>query len=590
MANKPIHSIKFPGLEDTYTFVQADATLSQQGDAADAAATGNRFNTIESSVANLERDIEARPTAVSVIPIYQGDWISEKLPSACLKISNMVYLFDGLSSTEQLESNVSQVHIYNYSTNSFVETKDIVSGHANSVAYDGSNIWIAPVFDYTLPTSDSRMVNYVIKYTSDFQSYETVTAPYSIMSISYDWKAQKLYALGYNRIIYEYDGTDFVAVSTAVHIDTNAHFNQDFAVNNGRAYISTPAGLVASFLIESTPTIDSWYVISQSDQCSRFEMDEIQGFEFDQYGTLYCAKSTDIGNGYYNGFFTILPIGSVDKITSDSTLSYSEAHFTYDLITTKPLQLMAYQISHLNQLHAIFDKPTRINIAESASLGRVTISDTLRIEWAKDIVFESLNVQSGVLSLAPTESTNSLTIGSGASAVIDVGRAGTLVLAGGNQIHVLNDKLSINIGYSFPTTKIRVLPDKPIYIGGVLATKSGTYIGNGSNHVYTEDNIRAGAIQVTASPNKVIKVTYTFENPMTTSDYDVMLTMRTTTSGYADMASMHYWLYSTSTTAFSFILDTRGAEATRYPVFRFVAVNLNDSGTSTSEVLQTITP
>lgn len=40
MANKPIKSIKYPGLSNTYTFVQNDPTLTQSGQAADAKVTG----------------------------------------------------------------------------------------------------------------------------------------------------------------------------------------------------------------------------------------------------------------------------------------------------------------------------------------------------------------------------------------------------------------------------------------------------------------------------------------------------------------------------------------------------------------------
>jgi len=40
MANKPLKSITFPGLTDTYTIPQIDPTLSQPGQAAAADKTG----------------------------------------------------------------------------------------------------------------------------------------------------------------------------------------------------------------------------------------------------------------------------------------------------------------------------------------------------------------------------------------------------------------------------------------------------------------------------------------------------------------------------------------------------------------------
>lgn len=45
MANKPLKSIKFPGLDDTYTVAVTDTTLSESGVPADAKVTGNALET-----------------------------------------------------------------------------------------------------------------------------------------------------------------------------------------------------------------------------------------------------------------------------------------------------------------------------------------------------------------------------------------------------------------------------------------------------------------------------------------------------------------------------------------------------------------
>lgn len=47
MANVPLSSLKFPGLDDVYTIPQVDDTLSVQGGAADALRTGNRIKVLE---------------------------------------------------------------------------------------------------------------------------------------------------------------------------------------------------------------------------------------------------------------------------------------------------------------------------------------------------------------------------------------------------------------------------------------------------------------------------------------------------------------------------------------------------------------
>ena len=54
MANKPLKSIKFPRLDDTYTIPQIDDTLTQTGKAADAKATGDRLNALTIRVGAIE--------------------------------------------------------------------------------------------------------------------------------------------------------------------------------------------------------------------------------------------------------------------------------------------------------------------------------------------------------------------------------------------------------------------------------------------------------------------------------------------------------------------------------------------------------
>ena len=54
MANKPLQSIKFPGLSDTYTTLQVDATLTTTGAAADAKKTGDEITSIKQDLSEIE--------------------------------------------------------------------------------------------------------------------------------------------------------------------------------------------------------------------------------------------------------------------------------------------------------------------------------------------------------------------------------------------------------------------------------------------------------------------------------------------------------------------------------------------------------
>lgn len=53
MANKPLKSIKFPGLSDTYTVPQVDDTLLVSGAAADAKKTGDEISSVKSDLNSL---------------------------------------------------------------------------------------------------------------------------------------------------------------------------------------------------------------------------------------------------------------------------------------------------------------------------------------------------------------------------------------------------------------------------------------------------------------------------------------------------------------------------------------------------------
>lgn len=50
MANIPLKTVKFPGLNDTYTVPQVDSTLAVTGAAADAKAAGDAISELNDSL------------------------------------------------------------------------------------------------------------------------------------------------------------------------------------------------------------------------------------------------------------------------------------------------------------------------------------------------------------------------------------------------------------------------------------------------------------------------------------------------------------------------------------------------------------
>lgn len=65
MANKPLKSIKFPGLADTYTVPEIDSTLAEVGKAADAKKVGDELGDLKSALVNVADAITEAKTAKS---------------------------------------------------------------------------------------------------------------------------------------------------------------------------------------------------------------------------------------------------------------------------------------------------------------------------------------------------------------------------------------------------------------------------------------------------------------------------------------------------------------------------------------------
>ena len=85
MANKPLQSIKFPGLSDTYTTPQVDATLTTTGAAADARKVGDEITSVKQDLNQLDE----RVTDLETSPVISSD-----LKAALLQLASKVAYID----------------------------------------------------------------------------------------------------------------------------------------------------------------------------------------------------------------------------------------------------------------------------------------------------------------------------------------------------------------------------------------------------------------------------------------------------------------------------------------------------------------
>ena len=58
MANKPLKSLTFPGLSDTYTVPQIDSTLAVSGAAGDAKKTGDEITELKQEFINVSGQLD----------------------------------------------------------------------------------------------------------------------------------------------------------------------------------------------------------------------------------------------------------------------------------------------------------------------------------------------------------------------------------------------------------------------------------------------------------------------------------------------------------------------------------------------------
>lgn len=542
-----------------------DPTLTLEGAAAEAKATGDKIK----QLSNI-------PKAISVTPIYQGDWVTPRLPSSCAIVGDEAYLFDGwLYNKEETHTNVVPVHIYNMKTNQHVRTIEIEGGHSNSAAYDGEheNFWVVPTLNYEAGVS----AYYLYKYNKGFTKGTKVLTPaFNANGISYDWVTHKLYALAGTHKIYlieedENGENTITQITNQIQIPrTDIVFNQDFCVWNNRFYISTPDGIVASGMLTENPVVDSWYCIDSIDQSGRWKLGQSQGFEFSQDGQLYCVRISYIG-GLNNGFLTVLPLNNEVMPNKTTTWIANRALSVFNYRQDNPFYLMQDEIRHINQLCTMLDPARRINIVgnenkDPVALGAVYTKTDCAICYSCPISFTGLNVEGGIFTLFPQQESNGPIpyFHLDGTTNINISRTGQLVLWGRSAMYTTNSKININTSVWSPLIQIRSLTRNPftnswlpLYINNVQIYSTGLYIGTASRHV-ADRFIQKGKFELTVTNNQVstFQVNLSNEYSRYADPPLIFLTIYSESENTADIADISYWI--SSRTYNSFTVSARG--------------------------------
>ena len=77
MANKPLKTIKFPGLPDIYTIPEVDASLATTGKAADAKAVGDAVNDLQNAIDEIEPGLSDEAKTALLACFQHVAWVDE---------------------------------------------------------------------------------------------------------------------------------------------------------------------------------------------------------------------------------------------------------------------------------------------------------------------------------------------------------------------------------------------------------------------------------------------------------------------------------------------------------------------------------
>ena len=398
-----------------------------------------------------------------ILPIYLGDYLSDNnhIPSAVIINGSDVYTFDapGRDYATAEESGVGIIKKFDLASNRFdSETLSLV-GHANSVAFDGTNYFIAPIWQYD--SNGETPITKIYEYTSSMTYVGEINTPAVFTGISYDPITGKLY--GYqNAGVYIFDNGAFQYYCT-IHdypwqedLYNNRYYNQDFAVYDNQFYISSPYGNILHGLLEEYDSYitDSYYV-ANLDSTGRYILGELEGMEFDANGHLFASMYTTIPGNLKDAFVVELPVNQVPQFSTgilDGTFGSADGTLTLSESTQEMFSLRTYHIRSINQLHCrrVGNSGTVLipdgeNVVDPYE---IRISEDIELRLQGHYTCVNITVFKGNFSIRGDMASHLLTL-TGANQLIRLTRSGMLSIEGGYALRVDAPNITSNQDNNF---------------------------------------------------------------------------------------------------------------------------------------------
>lgn len=286
--------------------ISAEQTARQNADtslASDISSESAARIAADSAINTALENLEIKETAMegaTVSPFWLGCF-AEQTPDteghAGSIASNGTYQV--MISSRSQQNDMGTVHFININSNEsrYLAPKTVLLGHANSICYHPENnvFIVAPEFSYA--SGSASQWKELLVYNPDFTTMTRVQTPQensSIQSVAYDHVTGKMYALGIDDILYEV--SDSYVFTEIGEIERAVVYNQDFAVNDGIFYNSSPSGFIKYGRVD-TCEILGYFNINSLSSNRMFCLGELNGMEFDAAGHLLACGdySPDIG-------------------------------------------------------------------------------------------------------------------------------------------------------------------------------------------------------------------------------------------------------------------------------------------------------
>lgn len=460
----------------------------------------------------------------TIAPVYMGDFLLDfnYRHDATVKVGNRFYSFCGPTKGYAIANSTDdgRVRVFDTTTNTELTAMatQIQLGHCNGVAWDGTNFYICPVATYVNGSEQSITDIYV--YDSTLVNMSVISCPEIMISCTYDWVQNKLYFIGNSNKLYTYNGS-FTEVCTidmpaTASISGGAISRQGLAVYDKIGLISTNYGAVYAFEVE-TGNIYKSFVKEDVDSTGRFKLGEMEDFNFDEEGHLFCADYINIETVLNNAFITELPIGMTECLqTSYAGYRSAGAHdANINNASVACFHLAANQLRSLNQLNVLADT----SLSAVAVSSGADVTEPVSVILTRDVLLgitgsytvPNITIYNAKLTLRANDAANALTFTADDYAITAI--ASTVCFEPGGQdinltINNTRDNTDGNLVYTGSTGSLVMVNRLPDTTQTLKVDRITLKLGNYQNGQKISDSMAVtaqySATGVTATNNRIL--------------------------------------------------------------------------------------